>query len=137
METRYQGSPNPVTVHHLSRAKISDGKSVSVTVPPETTIEAGQWVLLDGFLGVAMQAAKTGENETKEIVLNIEQAEYETDQISSSQDFAKGTAIYWNDSTKRLTETATGNRPAGRVTSAKDSNNVIWFILGPQSEGVS
>lgn len=24
------------------------------------------------------------------------------------------------------------NRPVGRVTVAKDANNVIWFILGPQ-----
>lgn len=132
METRYQGNPVPVTAHQLGRAKISDGKSVTVTVPQNTTVAAGEWALLDGFLGVAMQGAVTGAGETKTIVLNIEQAEYETDQISTSQTFAVGTAIYWNASTKKFTETETDNRLAGRVTNAKDANNVIWFLLGPQ-----
>lgn len=134
METRYQGNPVPMTVHQLSRAKVSDGQSITVTVPPETTIQAGEWTLLDGFFGLAMQSVTTGAGETKDIVLTIEQAEYETDQISTSQAFAKGTAIYWNDTTKKITETATGNRPVGRVSSGKDANNVIWFLLGPQVE---
>ncbi|MDU5945454.1 MAG: DUF2190 family protein [Paenibacillus macerans] len=133
METRYQGNPVPVTVHGLARAKVSDGKSVPVTVPENTTVTAGEWVLLDGFFGQAMQSAKTGAGETKEIVLTIEQAEYETDQISTSQAFAKGTALYWNATTKKFTETETDNRPVGRVTSGKDANNVIWFLLGPQA----
>lgn len=132
METRYQGSPVPVTTHPLTRTKISDGKSVSVTVPENTTVQAGEWVLLDGFFGVAVQSAKTGPGETKDIILTIEQAEYETDQVSTSQAFAKGTPLYWNASTKKFTETETDNRLVGRVTSGKDTNNVIWFALGPQ-----
>ncbi|MFF2887011.1 DUF2190 family protein [Paenibacillus sp. NPDC057967] len=134
METRYQGSAVPVTVHSLARAKVSDGEAVTVTVPPNTTLQAGEWALLDGFLGVTVQAVKTGAAESKEIALTIQQAEYETDQISTSQTFAKGVAIYWNDTSKKFTETATGNRPAGRVTYGKDANNVIWFVLGPQVE---
>lgn len=132
METRYQGNPVPVTAHQLARARISDGKSISVTVPENTSIQPGEWVLLDGFFGVAMQSAKTGPGETKDIVLTIEQAEYETDQISTSQAFAKGTPIYWNATSKKFTETETDNRLVGRVTSGKDANNVIWFLLGPQ-----
>ena len=132
MEKRYQGNPVPVTAHQLARARISDGKSISVTVPENTSIQAGEWVLLDGFFGVAMQSAKTGPGETKDIVLTIEQAEYETDQISTSQAFAKGTPIYWNATSKKFTETETENRLVGRVTSGKDANNVIWFLLGPQ-----
>ncbi|MBU5441216.1 DUF2190 family protein [Paenibacillus sp. MSJ-34] len=136
MDTQYVGQPVPRTVHGLARAKISDGKSVTVTIPPDTTVTAGEFVLLDGFLGVAVQSVKTGADETKELVLTIEQAEYETDQISASQNFVKGTAIYWNASTKKFTETAAGNRPAGRVTNGKDANNVIWFLLGPQLEPI-
>lgn len=141
METRYQGNPVPVTANHLARAKVSDGKSVRVTVPENTTIEAGDFTLLDGFFGVAMQSATTGAGETKEIILSIEIAEYETDQIDTAQTFAKGTVIYWDGT--GFTESADdGGSPAvpfrkvGRVTEAKDANNVICFLLGTQVEGM-
>jgi len=128
----YKGQPVPSTVHNIGYGKISDGKSVKVTVPENTKIEAGKFYLLDGFLGCAMQSVETGAGETAEVILNIEQAEYETDQIFDSQTFAKGTLIYWDGTNKRFTETSAGNRLAGRVTQAKDTNNVICFILGPQ-----
>lgn len=128
----YTGQPVPSTVYNLGGGKISDGKSVKVTVPESTTIEAGKFYLLDGFLGCAMQSVTTGTGETAEVVLTIEQAEFETDQIETTQNFAKGTLIYWDVTNKRFTETATSNRLAGRVTVGKDANNVIWFILGPQ-----
>ncbi len=122
----------PTTVYNAYRAKVSDGKSVQVTVPQGTTIETGKIYLLDGFLGAAMSSLTTGAGETGEVALNIEQAEYETDQINTGDAFAKGDLIYWDAANNRFTTTAAGNRPAGRVTVAKDANNVIWFILGPQ-----
>lgn len=129
----YVGQPVPSTVVNVNAAKVSDGKSVRVTVPENTVIEAGKFYFLDGFLGCALQSVTTGPGETAEVILNIEQAEYETDQIFGSQTYAKGTLIYWNEANKRFTENASeGNRLAGRVTQAKDANNVICFILGPQ-----
>ena len=128
----YVGQPVPSTVANINAAKVSDGKSVRVAVPVNTVIEAGKFYLLDGFLGSAFQSVTTGAGETAEVVLNIEQAEYETDQIDTSQTFAKGTLIYWDGTNKRFTETSQGNRLVGRVTQAKDSNGVICFILGPQ-----
>jgi len=127
----YTGQPVPSSVNNIGYGKISDGKSVKVTVPGNTKIEAGKFYLLDGFLGCAMQSVETGAGETAEVVLAIEQAEYETDQINTAETFAKGTLIYWDSFNKRFTETATSNRLAGRVTVGK-ANNVIWFILGPQ-----
>lgn len=131
----YRGQPVPSRTHDAYNAKVSDGKSVKVTVPENTTIEVGKFYELDGFLGAATQSVQTEAGETKEVVLNIEQAEYETDQIDSAQDFAEGTTIYWDGA--KFTESAndgadTQYRKAGRVTSPKDANNVIWFILGPQ-----
>lgn len=128
----YKGQPVPSTVHHSYRAKVSDGKSVRVTVPENTEIVAQQFYLIGDFFGAAMQSVKTGAGETAEIILDIEQAEYETDQISTTQAFAAGTPIYWNEATDKFTETETDNRLVGRVTVAKDANNVIWFLLGPQ-----
>lgn len=128
----YVGQPVPTTMVNINAAKVSDGKSVRVTVSENTVIEAGKFYLLDGFLGCAFQSVTTGAGETAEVILNIEQAEYETDQIDTSQTFARGTLIYWDDVNKGFTETSEGNRLAGRVTQAKDANNVICFILGPQ-----
>ncbi|ADQ06502.1 conserved hypothetical protein [Caldicellulosiruptor hydrothermalis 108] len=128
----YVGQPIPTTVYNVNAGKVSDGKSVRVTVPENTTIEAGKFYMLDGFLGCAMQSVTTGAGQTAEVVLSIEQAEYETDQIDTTQNFAKGTKIYWDNINKRFTETETGNRLAGIVTQSKDANNVICFILAPQ-----
>lgn len=110
--------------------KISDGKSVRVTVPENTTVEQGAFALLDGFLGLAVQKVVTGAGETKNLVLNIEAGEYETSQIDATQNFAVGTKIYWDSATKRFTETPTAVL-AGVVTAAKDTNDVIWFRVAP------
>lgn len=128
----FKGQPIPTTSYNVPRAKVSDGKSVRVTVPQNTVIEAEKFYLLGGFFGSAKQSVTTGAGQTAEVILDIEQAEFETDQISTTQAFTAGTAIYWSASTGKFTETATDNRQVGRVTVGKDGNNVIWFILGPQ-----
>lgn len=130
----YIGQPVPSTVSNLGGGKISDGKSIKVTVPENTTIEASKFYMFDGFFGCAMQSVTTGAGETAEIVLNIEQAEYETDQINTADAFNKGDLVYYDAANKVLTTNDGGgaNRKVGRVTVSKDTNNVIWFILGPQ-----
>ncbi|PIC59097.1 hypothetical protein CSV80_00815 [Sporosarcina sp. P12(2017)] len=122
----------PTTTHTAYRAKVSDGKSVRVTVPASTTIEAGLFYELDGFFGTAMQSVVTAAGETDEVILNIEQAEFETDQIQTTKAFPIGTSIYFTGGKFTPEDGAGANRLVGRVTSAKDQNNVIWFILGPQ-----
>ncbi len=113
--------------------KVSDGMSVRVTVPENTTVEQGAFALLDGFLGLAAQKVVTGAGETKGLVLNIEPGEYETSQIDKTQDFAVGgTKINWDSTTKKFTETPTAVL-AGVVTNAKDAGGVIWFRVAPGS----
>ncbi|GIO33251.1 hypothetical protein J2TS6_43920 [Paenibacillus albilobatus] len=128
----YKGQPVPSTAYQSYRAKVSDGKSVRVPVPEKTTIEAQKFYLISGFFGAAMESVTTGAGETSEVILNVEQAEYESDQIDKTQAFAFGTPIYWDATKSQFTETETGNRLVGRVTVAKDAKNVIWFLLGPQ-----
>ena len=123
----------PTTTHTAYRAKVGDGKSVRVTVPASTTIESGLFYELDGFFGTAMQSVVTSSGETAEIVLNIEQAEFETNQITKSEAFEVGTPIYFVAG--KFTKEAgleDVNRLVGIVTQKKDQNNVIWFIQGPQ-----
>lgn len=146
----YTGQPVPSTTYQQGRAKVSDGKSVRVTVPSGSgDIKAGQICLFDGFLGIAIRGDKPIQDVTpgnvldndaenaQTLVLSIEQAEYETDQIDKTDTMTRGTQLYWNPVDKVLTEdpddgAGTKYRPAGRVTEGKDANNVIWFVLGPQ-----
>ena len=110
--------------------KVSDGMSVRVTVPENTTVEQGAFALLDGFLGLAARKVVAGAGETRSLVLNIEPGEYETSQIDKTQNFAVGTKIYWDAAKKAFTETPTAVL-AGVVTNAKDAGNVIWFRVAP------
>jgi predicted RecA/RadA family phage recombinase len=125
-----KGNPVPTTVHQQGFFKVSDGKSVRVTVPASSEYKAGQLVLIDGFLGFITRDVKTATGETVEAILAIEVAEYETDQIDATKDFDKGDKIYWDASTSKLTTDAKAVF-AGVVTAAKDTNNVIWFVLWP------
>jgi hypothetical protein len=126
----YVGQPVPSTVVNINAAKVSDGKSVRVTVPENTTIEAGKFYLLDGFLGAAFQSVTTGVEETAEVILNIEQAEFETDQTKEADraTMAVGTDIYWDKDNKYFTLSGT-DIYAGKITAAADENGVIWFKL--------
>lgn len=126
----YKGQPVPTTEHQIARSKISDGKSVEVTVPENTEIVAHKFYELDGFFGSSFQNVKTGAGETGKAILNIEQAEYEADDIVTTEEFNAGDSLYFKDGKFTITETSA--RLVGRVTQGKDPNNAIWFILGPQ-----
>ena len=128
----YKGQPVPSTTYQKGYFKVSDGKSVEVSVPANSDLKAGQFAYLDGFLGVITRDVKTAANETAKAILIIEVAEYETDQIDidDSKTFAKGDKVYWDNTNKRFTTDATGIF-AGVVTNAKDRNGVIWFVLWP------
>ncbi len=126
----YTGQPVPSTVYNAVRAKISDGKSVRVEVPENTTVEAGKFYLLSGFLGAAMQSVTTGAGETAEVILNIEPAEFETDQTKEADraSMTVGKDIYWDADNGYFTVSASAVY-AGKITAKADTNGVIWFKL--------
>lgn len=110
--------------------QISKGRSVKVTVPSGFgSVEAGKFYEISGFFGMAVDNAQEGE----QVILLIEQAEYETSQIDTTATFNPGDKLYWNAASKVFTTTDGGEfRVVGIVTQGKDANGVIWFILGPQ-----
>lgn len=119
--------------------KVSGAAAAKVTVPVSTVITQGKFYLLNGFFGMAVQSVTTNAATTAEVVLEIDQAEYETSQITAANAFSKGDKVYWDNVSNLLTTSANPdangnpqNRVVGRVTVTKDTNNVIWMLLGPQ-----
>lgn len=132
----YKGQPIPSTVLPIAQIKISDGKSVDVTVPASNGVQAGEFCVVDGFFGVALQTVDKDKNTNGTLIaLQTEQAEYITTQIDTSKTFAIGSALYFDSATKKLTDdsSVSGAILVGRITSAKDKNNVIQFVLYPQN----
>jgi hypothetical protein len=109
--------------------RVSDGQAVKVTVPISTTIVAGRFYDLDGFVGMAMSDVVTDGVTTSEVVLEVATYEYELDaaQILTSDAFAKGDPVYWDLTNNRFTTTPGTNRFIGRVTVAKDGSNIVWI----------
>lgn len=135
----YQGQPVPSTVVNISQVKISDGKSVDIVVPAGQGVEAGKFYLLSGFFGLVLKTVVAANNTAGETVaVQIENCEYITDQIDTAKTFALGSELYFDSTTGKFTDTsANGLLLVGRVSAAKDANNVIQFIRYPQVVTVS
>lgn len=110
--------------------QVSRGRSVKVTVPSGFgSVKAGVFYEISGFLGMAANAAQ----EAEQVVLLIEQAEYETSQIDAAATVNPGDRLYWDAANRVFTTTDGGGfRVAGIVTQGKDANGAICFVLGPQ-----
>lgn len=56
---------------------------------------------------------------------------------ASTQAFAPGDPVYWNDTTKKVTATAAGNQRIGFATEAKVSTDAVAKVLLVQRMGVA
>ena len=100
---------------------VYNGVNAGVTGP----VEKGVPVLQDGFFGITMQAASSGET----IAIEIQLREHEI-LIDSRLTAAKGDILYLStDGTITTTNTDT---PFLKVTVAKDANDYVWGVLLPQ-----
>ncbi len=125
----YMGQPVPSIVTSISQIKVSDGKSVEVTVPAGTGTVAGNFYVLDGFFGVVLKTIKAEANTAGETVaLQLEACEYVTDQIDTKQIFAKGSDLYFDTKNNVFTDQKVAGYLVGKVTVAKDAANTIQFI---------
>jgi predicted RecA/RadA family phage recombinase len=104
--------------------KVSYGQSVRVTATG--AVEKDKFALVGGFFGLALNSVGA---EGGDVVLDIQQAEYETAQIATGATFTVGSPVYFA-SAGEFTNTATGNRLVGTVTEV--GTGVIRFILAPQ-----
>lgn len=122
--------------------RVGDGDAVKVTVPVSRDIIPGRWYLLDGYVGMAMERVITDAATTSVVALEVANKEYEVgnnngaglNEINAADAFALGNDVYFETTTGLFRSVAHGAAaPAnsvlvGRVTLAKDANNVIWFV---------
>ncbi|MBT9137069.1 MAG: hypothetical protein DDT34_02155 [Firmicutes bacterium] len=108
--------PTPVTVTPSRIAKVTDGKSILVTVPTGMLIEAGRFYVIEGHFGAAFFTVPITAPAGTLTTLNLEQAEYTiaTPQLAAVT-FVRGQLVYWTPGNV-LTNVATGNRLVGRCT---------------------
>ncbi|MBM7633837.1 capsid cement protein [Geomicrobium sediminis] len=130
-----KGRPYPTTRHYDQRAKVSDGQSVRVKIPEGKDIVPQNLYLIDGFLGFA-----TGQDDLAgELILTVERAEFETNQVKPDTEYSLGDQVYFDQTDEVLTKEP-NDRFAGIVTNPLDSKGNIWFILfnqGSQTSGGS
>ncbi len=103
----------------------SDGKSVKVTAP-DAGATKGLPYYLDGFHGIALGSASSGE----ELALEITNREFEIE-VGSGVTAAKGDVLYIH-ADHSVDATSASGVAFCKVTVAKDANNIIWAILLPQ-----
>lgn len=120
---------------------VSEGQSVVVSVPQSTTIVAGNFYDLDGFLGFAFDSVETGVGETGAVALGMDLAEFETSQILASDAFAKGDDVFWDDDNNRFTTQAGSDAavPATLTTALAGANNDLVFTArqaGDEGNGI-
>lgn len=104
----------------------SDGKAVDIAYNYSTPKEKGNPVLIDGFHGILMDNASSGET----VAIEIATREHEIT-VPGGVTAAKG-AILYITSAGVITNTKSGNRAFLKVTEAKDSNNIVWGVILPQ-----
>jgi hypothetical protein len=112
--------------------KMADGNSVDVTVPGGTVVAQGEFVYLDKFFGLAEFDDKPVSTGSAVISINIERAQYDTDQITVAEAFNVGDLVNFNSTTKLFTIAAVTGAivgPVARCTIAKNADNVIGIFL--------
>lgn len=99
-----------------------------ITMTAGGTIASGAGVLFGSLFGVALHGAASGEALTLVVAGNVTLAK-------AAGTINPGVLLYWDDSAKRATTTASGNRPigfhAGRVANAGSAGDPIDVYLAP------
>lgn len=100
---------------------VQEGHVLPYVVPASTTITAGQGVKVGLFFGVAVNGGTTGATLSLSLdgVFTLPKA---TGAIS------QGAAVYWDDTNKRCTTTASGNLPIGLAWAAAGSSDASVVV---------
>jgi hypothetical protein len=115
--------------------KVSDGLSVRVVCPDGDVSAQGEFHFYDGFFGFNLTRPKLDPTGDVAIILQIEQAEYETNQIDAAGTFAAGAKVFFtpgSGTTPGVLHDGAGTHYVGIVTVEKDASGAIWMHLAAQ-----
>lgn len=113
--------------------KLAGANTVTVATGGATITE-GKFYLLEGYFGLAVQASHpAGGIPRTEVNLDVSPGVYEfdPDQVTQGDTFAKGAEVYWDATNKKITTSDGGgaNRRIGRVENPKDAQGVVWVFI--------
>lgn len=100
---------------------VQKGDNISVTA--DADIASGEMVLKGALFGVASGAVKAGETVT------LVRKGVFTGPKATGQSWSVGAKIYWDDTAKKLTTTATSNKLVGCVVLAAGSSDATGTVL--------
>lgn len=83
--------------------RVAEDDSLKVILTGAVDIEAGDWIVANGVLGMALESIKLEASESGAIAIESDEGIYETDQIGEENFQAIGSKIYWNDVDKIFT----------------------------------
>lgn len=108
---------------------IQPGRTVDLTAPSGGVV-AGNGYKIGSFIGFAGTSAAQG----LPFALHVEGIYDATAEgAGSGQDLAEGDTVYWDNTNKRMTKTASGNTKAGLCCAAKATTaTVVRVKLQPQ-----
>lgn len=99
---------------------VQDGETITLVAP--AALASGDGVLVGSFFGVAANAAASGAN--VEVKLN---GVYQITALSTDTG-AVGAKVYWDNTNKRITTTASGNSLVGALTAAKANGDTTATV---------
>lgn len=108
------------------RTMVKEGNVITMTAPAD--VASGEGVVVGGLFGVATSAALSGADVEllTQGVVNLPKA------VGS---IGAGVLLYWDNSAKRATTTASGNRPigyhAGKAANAGAADTLMPVLLAP------
>ncbi|MGI2215684.1 DUF2190 family protein [Shewanella baltica] len=101
---------------------VQDGKTISFT--PTAAVVSGEAVLLATLLVVAIGAIAADTEGT-----GVTEGVFELPKKSTDV-FAVGAAVYWDDTANEITSLATGNTLAGKVwAAAANPSTSVWVKI--------
>ena len=101
---------------------VQNGEVLTYMVPSSTTIASGDAVLVGDMLGVAQTGGTTGDK----ITLALEGVF--TLPKTANQAYAQGVTLYWDNSAKKITSTASGNKQVGWAWDAAANSDATCTV---------
>jgi len=83
--------------------RVAEDDSLKVILTGAVDIKAGDWIVANGVLGMALESIKLEASESGAIAIESDKGIYETDQIGEENFQAIGSKIYWNNENKIFT----------------------------------